>query len=83
MMIPLQETQLDLGETIIGWFEQVVEAFIGMVTAPWNATADIFEGWADSIIDQGWYGPILAAIVIVMVFLIVYGAIWLQGVIFE
>ena len=75
--------QMSLGETIIGWFEEIVDAFIGMITAIPKAVADIFAGWADSILGEGWYGPILAAIVVVIVFLVVYGAIWLQGVIFE
>ena len=82
IMLP-SAPMLNLGETIIGWFEEIVDAFIGMVTAIPNAVADIFSGWSDTIVAEGWYGPVLAAVVVVIVFLIIYGAIWLQGVIFE
>ena len=82
LMLP-SAPMLNLGDTIIGWFEEIVDAFIGMVTAIPNAVASIFSGWADTILAEGWYGPVLAAVVVVIVFLIVYGAIWLQGVIFE
>lgn len=74
---------LDLGDTIIGWFEEIVNAFIDMFVAIPRAFADIFSGWSYDITNHGWYGPILAAIVIIAVFLIFYGAIWLQDSFFE
>ena len=75
--------QMSLGDTIVGWFEELADAFIAMITAIPNAVARIFEGWPDTIVAEGWYGPVLATVVVVIVFLIIYGAIWLQGVIFE
>ena len=74
---------LAFGDTIIGWFEEVVDAFIAMITAIPEAIASIFGGWPDTIIAEGWYGPVLATIVVVIIFLIIYGAIWLQDVFFE
>lgn len=83
MLSALASTEMvGLGNMILDWFDRIGTAFIDMVTAIPNAVADLFSQWGQTI-GQTWYGPILAAIAIIAVFLIMYAGFWIQDVFLE
>lgn len=62
----------DLGDTIMDWFNDIGQALIDLITAPFNAFSDIWDGWADAISSHGWYAPVLAVVVAIIVLVIFY-----------
>lgn len=70
-------TEDGLGETIIGWFKDIGQAFVDMIIAIPTAFANIFAGWVDTV-TQAWHGPVYAALAILMVGLIIYFGLWLK-----
>ncbi len=61
----------DIAGQIIDWFKQIGQAFVDMITAPFDAVSTIFENWGTSAFGD-WYGPVVMAIVLVAVLLILY-----------
>lgn len=64
----------DLLQSMINAIKDVIDASVAMITAIPRAIATIFSEWA-WIIGNTWYGPILGAATIAMVFLIGYGVL--------
>ena len=71
-----------LGEIIISWFRQIGQAFVDMAIAIPTAFANIFSGWVDTV-TQDWYGPVYAALALLMVGLIIYAGFWIKTTILE
>jgi len=61
----------DIGSTILGWFKEIGQALVDMFTAPFDAINSIFTSWGNSAFGD-WWGPILMAVVLVVVVLIFY-----------
>lgn len=55
--------------TIFGVFEDIINFFVMVITAPFRAWASIWGGWGASF--STWYGPILGTLVVVGVIVIV------------
>lgn len=59
----------NLTDSVFGLIPKFIEIIFNLVTAPIRAIADVFARWGGTL--GGWYGPIVAAFVIIVVLLIV------------
>ena len=54
---------------IFGVFGDIIDFFVMVITAPFRAWANVWEGWGGSF--SQWWGPILATVIVVSVIMII------------
>lgn len=65
----LEDMVSSLFSTIFGVFEDIINFFVMVITAPFRAWAEVWGGWGSSF--GSWYGPLLATIIVIAVIMVV------------
>lgn len=73
-----------LAETIMGWIEDIGNAMIQMIKAPFLAIAEFFRLWGQAIIDDmAWIAPVVVTISVMGSWLVYKAFSYFQSVWFD